>query len=128
MTLKLKDTMWINYKRINSLLQFSQLHATCDSHASCLQSLVPFTHLLTSIPRKVAEKFVSMFSSLFLVYFHLLKPEAHCWMKYLTAIIYWGFIVSSGESDPPFITSLKVYILIKVLQLIFSLPRREVHM
>jgi hypothetical protein len=47
-------------------------------------------------------------------------------MKYLTAIIYWGFIEFLLVSDPPFIASLKEHILIRILQLTFSLPRTEV--
>lgn len=47
-------------------------------------------------------------------------------MKYLTTIIYWGFIEFLLVNDPPFIVFLKEHILIRCLQLTFSLPRTEV--
>lgn len=122
MTLKLKDTMSINYKRINLLLPLS---LSCMLLVTHMPSLAPFLITWHQSQERLNKSLLACFPLFSSVYFQLLTPEAHFWIKYLTTIIYWGFIKFLLVNDPPFIASLKEHILIRNLQLTFSLPRTE---
>jgi hypothetical protein len=88
-------------------------------------SLAPFLISRHQSQERLQKSLLTCFPLFSSVYFQLLTPEAHFLMKYLTAIIYWGFTEFLLVSDPPFIASLDEYILIIILQLTFSLPKTD---
>lgn len=119
--------MSINYKRINLLLPLSLSCMLLVTHMPVVCHHWPHFPSVDINPKKDSRNVCQhVFPFFSLVYFQLLTPEAHVWMKYLTAIIYWGFIQFLLVSDPSFIASLKEYILLRILQLTFSLSRTEI--